>query len=178
MKLKEYQSLSKRTLADLGSVQDNIIHMKAGVIGELGELIDVFKKWFAYGKEFDRVNAREECGDIAFFLVNTANILNIQLEDEFANQKVDVELDIMKAFDYTMSAVDQQSILFQSYSPSIERIKYMIYRLVSICELLDFSIEDVFERNVAKLTQRFPNKFTQEDATNRDLESELKVLSV
>lgn len=41
---------------------------------------------------------------------------------------------------------------------------------------LDGNLEEVMTKNIAKLRARFPNKFTQEDALNRDLEKERKEL--
>lgn len=41
---------------------------------------------------------------------------------------------------------------------------------------LDGNLEEVMQRNINKLKARFPNKFTQEDALNRDLEKERKEL--
>lgn len=40
----------------------------------------------------------------------------------------------------------------------------------------DGTWEDVLERNIEKLRARFPDKFTNEDANNRDLETERQIL--
>ena len=37
--------------------------MVAGVVGEIGELMDAYKRHIAYGKELDRINVLEEIGD-------------------------------------------------------------------------------------------------------------------
>lgn len=45
-----------------------------------------------------------------------------------------------------------------------------------LLEAIGTDISTVQEINIAKLKARFPNKFTQHDAQNRDLEAERKVL--
>lgn len=42
---------------------------------------------------------------------------------------------------------------------------------------LNSSWEEIWEMNIAKLKKRFPNKFTKEDALNRDLEAERLILN-
>lgn len=41
---------------------------------------------------------------------------------------------------------------------------------------LNSSFEKMFGTNIAKLRARYPNKFTEKDALNRDLEKERKIL--
>lgn len=44
------------------------------------------------------------------------------------------------------------------------------------CEMRGLDISDVLERNIAKLAKRYPDKFSQERAENRDLVAEKKAL--
>lgn len=45
-----------------------------------------------------------------------------------------------------------------------------------LCDALEMRLEDIWERNIAKLRVRFPDKFTEEQALNRDLDAERKAL--
>lgn len=45
-----------------------LLHAAVGVAGESGELLDIVKKHWAYGKELDREHLIEELGDIEFYL--------------------------------------------------------------------------------------------------------------
>lgn len=45
-----------------------------------------------------------------------------------------------------------------------------------ICERLGINMSDTLAKNNAKLKARYPEKFTTENATNRDLEKERKIL--
>lgn len=44
------------------------------------------------------------------------------------------------------------------------------------CDVLDVTLDDVMTRNIEKLRQRYPGKFTSDAALNRDLPAERKIL--
>lgn len=44
------------------------LHAAVGVAGEAGELLDMVKKSWIYGKDFDHENLIEECGDLLFYI--------------------------------------------------------------------------------------------------------------
>jgi len=115
MKIEEYMNEVRRTRPDLGSDLNNQLHMAIGVATEGGELLDAYKKNFAYGKEVDKVNVAEEIGDSFWYLFN-------------------------------------------------------------LCDLLNLDPEDIMRVNTAKLYERYPEKFTEEKAINRDLDKERTIL--
>ena len=112
---EEYQKLSVRTCNDLGNTTSNDTHMIFGMVTEVAELADAYKKHWAYGKELDMVNVKEELGDLLFYISNFAKFNNINLGE-------------------------------------------------------------IMYTNVEKLKARYPEKFTNENATNRDLETERQIL--
>jgi NTP pyrophosphatase (non-canonical NTP hydrolase) len=89
--------------------------MLFGMMTELGELVDTYKKHYAYGKELDMINVMEEMGDIMWYWANMCNITGINAE---ASLQV----------------------------------------------------------NIDKLKARYPEKFNEELAVNRDLEKEREIL--
>jgi hypothetical protein len=89
--------------------------MLFGMMTELGELVDSYKKHYAYGKELDMINVMEEMGDIMWYWANMCNITGINAE---ASLQV----------------------------------------------------------NIDKLKARYPEKFNEELAVNRDLEKEREIL--
>jgi len=58
----------------------------------------------------------------------------------------------------------------------VEEIGDCMWYLALACRALDVSFEEVFDRNVAKLARRFPEKFTSEQALVRDLDAERAAL--
>jgi NTP pyrophosphatase (non-canonical NTP hydrolase) len=82
MNFNEYQKLSDRTAKRHSlTLKDNFLHGCAGICTESGELMDIFKKWYFYGKEIDRTNVKEEVGDILWYLALICTIFAIPMED-------------------------------------------------------------------------------------------------
>ena len=46
----------------------DVQHMLMGLSGEVGELVDAFKRHFVYGQHLDLDNIAEELGDLEFYL--------------------------------------------------------------------------------------------------------------
>lgn len=57
-----------------------------------------------------------------------------------------------------------------------EEIGDCLWYLALIAHHFDISFEEAMETNIAKLQKRFPEKFTEEKAINRNLEAEMEVL--
>ena len=73
--LEEYRLLAARTLPDLGSIGNNLLHMEAGIAGEfLGEAVDILKKTFAYKKPLDKVHLGEELADTVWYCAGAETI--------------------------------------------------------------------------------------------------------
>ena len=57
-----------------------------------------------------------------------------------------------------------------------EEIGDSLWYIAGFCQINGFDLEKIMENNIAKLQARYPNKFTSEDAINRNLEKERKIL--
>lgn len=57
--------------------KDQLEHAQIGMITELGELGDLVKRAFVYGKEFDPVNLMEEVGDYLWYLTLFCDVREI-----------------------------------------------------------------------------------------------------
>jgi NTP pyrophosphatase (non-canonical NTP hydrolase) len=57
-----------------------------------------------------------------------------------------------------------------------EELGDILWYIANLCNINDWDIEDVLEININKLKVRYPEKFTQENAINRNLEEERKTL--
>jgi len=69
------------TSHELGEIHPHILHMVLGVVTEAGELADVVKKMVGYRQLFDGVNAKEEVGDILFYLQGLCNFMGWELTE-------------------------------------------------------------------------------------------------
>lgn len=65
-------------LAEISPEEAHLMHMLLGLAGEVGELVDAIKKWIIYRKPLDRVNLREELGDIEFYLEGIRQVFHIE----------------------------------------------------------------------------------------------------
>ena len=115
MDIKQYKEAAWRTSARLATFKDDAHHMLFGMLTEVGELADAFKKNLAYKKPLDYVNIEEEVGDLMWYVIN-------------------------------------------------------------FCSVMGFNLEDILEQNIAKLRARYPEKFTEDKAINRDLAKEREIL--
>ena len=59
---------------------------------------------------------------------------------------------------------------------AIEEISDILWYIAIASDALGISIEDIMEKNIAKLKARYGEKFTETAALNRDLEKERDIL--
>lgn len=57
----------------------------------------------------------------------------------------------------------------------IEEAGDLMWYMAVLADSLDISFEEIWEKNIAKLASRYPDKFNAEDEANRDLENERKI---
>lgn len=66
MTVNDYQRLAMKPLNPALDKNDVLINGVMGLCGELGEAIDIVKKWLAQGHELDREKLAKELGDVAW----------------------------------------------------------------------------------------------------------------
>jgi NTP pyrophosphatase (non-canonical NTP hydrolase) len=115
MNFEDYTKETERTAPLLESDFLDQLHMVIGISTEAGELLDTYKKAFAYNKDLDITNIEEELGDQLWYMSNLIRMLG-----------------------------------------------------------LDFN--QILDKNVNKLRVRYKDSFTYEEALNRNLEKERKIL--
>lgn len=57
-----------------------------------------------------------------------------------------------------------------------EELGDLMFYIASFCKIADIDLEAVIEKNVKKLEHRYPEKFSNDKANNRDLDGERKIL--
>lgn len=169
MNIKQYQIECKRTCTDLGG-DLNRQHMLMGVISEIGEIVDAYKKELAYNKPFDRVNLKEEVADVLWYLCNWATFELKDITSLFKDQTF-IEETSKSNIDYIFDFLDR-GLDFGNPIFTINNWYGLCFKL----GLTHEEIETGLENNINKLKVRFPDKFTTENALNRNLEAERKEL--
>lgn len=186
--LEEYRLLAARTLPDLGSLSNNLLHMEAGIAGEfLGEAVDILKKTFAYKKSLDKVHLGEELADTVWYCAGTETINKIP-EMEVCFDKISLEaIEIIKnqTISYIRESVELRKSTIETEclglilankgavdSTNKGAVLAIIGICMGICEVLDIDFWQALTNNISKLQVRYPEKFTEEAALNRDLVAE------
>lgn len=176
MTLKNYQNHASRTMVDLGSLELNLSHMILGLVSENEEYL----KALALD---DVVGSKEETADQFWYIANYCTLRNFDMEEiynDFDVEKIeDWELEVATLDVYVSKLADYVK-KFVAYGKELDPILEK-RALGTIMEMLilengEFILEIDLQKNIDKLKARFPNKFTQEKALNRDLETERKIL--
>jgi hypothetical protein len=178
--LNEYQKLASRTLPDLnefylGNIMidnlledSNIVHCMYGVDTEIGEILDLYKKSFAYRKIFDKTNLLEEVCDIMWYLAAGCTISKINLSS-LINKPLNFNGSLIPNSDYpTLDIMAELYNNIKNYHKNELQINNIIENLVESEEQLFKGLTN----NINKLIIRYPDKFTNSNAVNRNLDVE------
>lgn len=57
-----------------------------------------------------------------------------------------------------------------------EEIGDLMWYVANLCDILDFNLEEIMITNIEKLKTRFPEKYSHEKATSRNLDKEREIL--
>ena len=122
------------------------------------------KLCLAYGKNIDIVNLGEEIADVQWYLSNYATMRGDEVELSFFNEKFEI--------------VNEQVLYDLLFEIAQNPLEYSLntFNLIHIAKYYNLDYAKLLDNNIAKLKVRFPDKFTEEAALNRNLEEERKTL--
>ena len=161
-----------------------IVHAQIGMLTELGELGDLIKREFAYGKEFDRINLLEEVGDIFWYLVLYCDEKHIHMGylDKIAlvakshysdGAEADEQMLRLLAISVASLAADEFIDLGSDAHGYVEAIGLLLYAFLV---KYDFTVEQCLIANDAKLEKRTGKAYNREAILNRDTDAERVIL--
>ena len=76
-----YQEKSKRTMNMALPEKDQLNNYVFGLVGEVGEVVDLLKKFFFHGHEVDSERLKSELGDILWYVSAVASLFNLDLQE-------------------------------------------------------------------------------------------------
>jgi len=172
----------------------NILHTRLGIVSELEELITALRAK-------DTVNIGEELGDMLWYI---ANDLNISLRKGFIEQapydalaRIEfMGVPMVTDGGYSLEGVEawfpalvfnactladfaKKDLAYQkAYTPAhyLTTVGYLLGAINNIAITNGVDLEVYMEKNINKLIKRYPEKFTEEAAINRDTDAERKIL--
>ncbi len=173
----------------------NRIHMELGICSETHELIDAINKG-------DKVNISEELVDKLWYIANSLNIAvkskmimqdqyNIDLNYQFgigyqvtdggkinttgvATNLICIVYNVSKLQEFTKKYLAyEKPIVAYDYCKAIH---FLLGAINNLAYDLHIDLEEGMDRVIAKLRARYPKAFNLEEAINRDLEEERRIL--
>lgn len=162
----------------------DIQHATLGILDETGELCSAYKKVIGYGKELDRYNILEECGDLLYFMARVQDQKELEVLEDLAAVRMFSTID-PEVSDYKILILlaksaskipDYCEINSGDKSYCTQELNYMTYQIYHLLIRVGYSIKEARKLNVDKLRARYPDKWTENKATNRDLGAERTAL--
>lgn len=185
MRAAEYKVEASRTLEDPFYTEDQKrrfgLHAAIGICTEVGELVECFKENLL----IDCVNMQEEIGDCFWYLAIYERLFGFELETNTCFQN---NVGFNGSDDVLFKLVISSSKLLDIYKKAVfydrEELEMQIRThteevfqlLVMLLETAGRSVEKTRTINIAKLRKRFPEKFSKENAINRNLKAEREIL--
>lgn len=195
MNFIEYRPLALRTAKPLPGRQQ-VLHAAIGLLTEVGELADAYKRHFIYGKPLDAINTAEETADVCWYLNLLADCVGIsgeEMQNFYVISLTDSEVEkqftadtpeFEKACTRLATAGMVACVTLIADSEALESGELRSIMLEAIPELLAVlsklcmhgTVLDALDRNIAKLALRYGDKYTDYAALNRDHAAERTVL--
>lgn len=173
MTLAEYQHQSKRTCPTLGSDKIDLAHMVLGICSEYSEYLEACEK-------LDYINVGEELADSLWYISNYCTFRGYNFSEIYENRAIEEGLE--EKTTYNTSKLQDLVKKYVAYNKPINIndevtiLKALCWSINDSIEFYELKIPTILENNINKLKVRFPEKFTEENALNRDLEGERKEL--
>lgn len=187
MNFSEYRKLTLNTMSQTGKKVTDSTHMTLGLNTEImGELPDAIIAQ-------DLVNFKEEIGDAFWYLANYCNIWEIEptRDNELPSETFGAaELDPRSGDQFMLifslgqniallQDLDKKDLAYGKAGDENVRLSLtnVIYNMLEATAFIfGIDTDKVRATNIAKLQARYPDKFTNESAVNRNLEVEREIL--
>lgn len=198
MKFSEYQKLALITSNKDHSSFEMLEHSGYGLVTEIGEIVDAFKRHRFYGSELDLVNILEEVGDVLWYLAigskgwEANGAYDLGEMESVGDKELEVLAPTFKDLPFLERVRYAEKVLSMiAYSASVV-FKYtnivseeeclkssldvcfaeIIAGLMVVCAVLDIDYHKAKPTNINKLERRYPDGFEAYRALNRDLDME------
>jgi NTP pyrophosphatase (non-canonical NTP hydrolase) len=178
---EDYVQLAIRTESPIAQIPSTlnmrVFHASLGICTEVGEL---FSNLNIEDEDLHAINLVEELGDLCWYLALACDALKL----DFKGHITRIDLPIYEYECVIDNLVIESSNLLDLFKKSIfyrkefnltiacKTILTIIDLVVSIADENDLNISNILERNIAKLSARYPDRFTEYYAINRDLDAE------
>jgi len=181
--MKNYVELAIRTesvISSINNIDFRLLHASLGICTEVGEL--VHNRVYLGSTELQKLNLIEELGDAFWYVAIASDVLNLDLNkiiETNISKVLPNNLDVLVIKSSELLDIFKKAIFYKKYLDE-RRIVMIVEDIVSaLIELINehnLNLDEILEKNINKLTARYPNKFDSNKAINRDLNAEHKTL--
>lgn len=179
MNFVDYQKESERTCPSLENIKLDLCHMVLGINTEIVELKNAIKN-------NDVVNISEELADMHWYISNLCRMQGfdyakcaLQGKESGTISTMEYTINILYSKSAELQDVVKKEVAYNKEDKNESKLYYIYGICTTINMIYNFYNIDIhvsLQNNIDKLKIRFPEKFTEENAINRDLESERKEL--
>lgn len=176
MTFTEYQSESQRTCPSLGDLRVDISHMVLGINSEINELQDAIAIK-------DIVNISEEIADTHWYISNMCRMRGYDYDALRVFSTVPTGLNsnglinmLYREISLLQDVVKKNIAYGKSHNDEVYHLGRICWALSDLAKRKGIDIHQALFKNIEKLKARYPEKFTTENALNRDLEKERDIL--
>jgi len=169
MTFEKYQTNALRTLKHFDSVIENTHHCVTGLVGEfLSEVTPMLTSGL-----INKNNLEEELGDCLWYCANYCTIQKIN----FKPYKEKPNTDIILAMGELLEQTKKEKYYNKEFNIKDKTflIQSIIYFIIKIGETYNIKVEEMMKKNIQKLRIRYPDKFEEDKAINKDEKNEKKV---
>ena len=188
--MNNYQVQALQTRAGTETPYEDAQHAGFGLMTEVGEILDTYKRHQFYKKELDVKNLIEEVGDVLWYISVGYHSLGKEMPDqppeisELAIKEQNLICTKLLAKLAHHSANFFSIVMMYPDTWAEEQLQYDLDRLYMYLSCytkreLGVDLAEAAEANLKKLAKRYPGKvFSTERALNRDTVNELSHIEI
>lgn len=139
-------------------------HSRMGIITELGELIDIYKKATYYGKEIKTPHVIEELGDLFWYVGLGFNVLGIIAANP--EMKPIANDSVLSTLEVAMHTVTNREMEYE------DRLHFVYRAAITVVRMQGLNYQEILDKNFIKLRARYGESFDADHAVNRNTAAE------
>lgn len=183
--LQEYQRLALITKSPSINEYEDLRHTASGLVTEVGEIVDTYKRHWFYKKPLDTKNLIEEIGDVLWYVAVAYHALDYPIPE---TPWTDLEGLSRPNLDLILAKLSRYSgnifgVTFAYPEEAIDSglnydLRQLLYTLSYLAEMHSTTLLEAAQSNIQKLAKRYPEGFSTFSALNRNKENELSHILV
>lgn len=178
--MKEYQRLAQRTSPDDG--HDRIDNAILGMIGETGEIVDIYKKWMYQSVAYTALpgdKLADELGDVLWYMAELAAGMHMDLIDIIGEDFVLID-DRIRRKPAKRTSLRNAIVGLSGRANALNReiarsglravnghLRRMMLTMAHLAQKAGCTLEEVAVKNIDKLKKRYPDGFDARKSMER-----------